>query len=403
MAGRTLAQALSLWLIARALGPSGYGAITAVVSIAGAFGYLLAFGSPLHMVNAVARGDRDLPQSWRETIAAGVASMPLLLLSYAGIAFLLLPGSVPPLVTACFALAEIVVLPMCQACVYVCIAADRRGDAAKLTMLPAVVRLLFAVALWPIVAWLDAARALPIWSLMYLTSALASLAMSLRHVRRWTGRIGRLSWLGLRSSIREGTPFAGAGLAQKLAADADKALLAGLASLAAAGTYGLAYRMLEMAQVPLQALALSTTTHFARHHQRGHRSAAYELLHILPIPIAYAAVAAPALYVGAWLVPMVFGAQFAAATAAIQSLALLPLIMAPRIQTQAALNAAGMQGKVAASHATGAVTGIVINLFAIPRWGIAGAIAAAYTVETLLLALQAGILIAAARRSATEA
>ena len=127
VAARTLAQALSLWLIARALGPDGYGAITAVVAIAGAFGYLLAFGSPLSMVNAVAKGERSLPMAWLETMAAGLASVPLLLLSYTAVALWILPAPVPLLITVCFAFAEIAVMPMCQACVYACIAADRRG------------------------------------------------------------------------------------------------------------------------------------------------------------------------------------------------------------------------------------------------------------------------------------
>lgn len=388
MAARTLAQALSLWLIARALGPDGYGAITAVVAIAGAFGYLLAFGSPLSMVNAVAKGERSLPMAWRETMAAGLASVPLLLLSYTAVALWILPAPVPLLITACFAFAEIAVMPMCQACVYACIAADRRGDAAKLTLMPALVRLVFAVALWPAVRWTGPADALPLWSLMYLLSAFLALFLSLRHLRPLTG--GNLSplWSGLGSTTRQGLPFAAAGLAQKLAADADKALLAGLSSLHAAGIYGLAYRMLEMAQMPLQALGMTIVTHMARRHEHGHRAATRELLHILPIPVAYAVLAVPSLFGVAWLVPWIFGSAFASASASIKALAFLPLIMAPRIQVQASLNAAGLQAKVAASHFAGAVLGVSINLYLIPRLGITGAIIVAYIVESTVLLLQ---------------
>lgn len=388
MVVRALAQAVSLWLIARALGPEGYGAITAVVSIAGAFGYMLAFGSPLSMVNAVAKHERSLSQAWRETLAAGLASMPFLLLAYAGVAIWILPAPVPLLVVVCFAFAEIVVMPMCQACVYVAIAADRHVDAAKLTLLPALVRLAFASALWPVVRWSGTADALPIWSLMYLSSALVALYLSLRHLRPLTG--GSLSplWAGLGATTRQGLPFAAAGLAQKLAGDADKALLAGLASLHAAGTYGLAYRMLEMAQMPLQALGMSTATHLARRHGHSHRAATRDLMHILPIPIAYALLAVPVLFGVAWLVPWVFGPAFASASTSIRALAFLPLIMAPRVQIQASLNAAGLQGQVAATHFAGAALGIAMNLYLIPRFGISGAIIVAYLVESSVLILQ---------------
>ena len=91
MTARAAAQAVSLWLIARALGPTGYGAITAVVSIAGAFGYLLAFGAPLSMINEVARGNRALPEAWRGTVTAAIASIPPLILSYAVLAWFWLP------------------------------------------------------------------------------------------------------------------------------------------------------------------------------------------------------------------------------------------------------------------------------------------------------------------------
>jgi O-antigen/teichoic acid export membrane protein len=392
MAVRTIAQALSLWLIARALGPAGYGAITAVVSIAGAFGYMLAFGAPLSMINTVARKERALPDAWRDTLSAAIASIPLLLLSYAAFARFVLPAPVPWLVAGCFAVAEIAVLPLCQACVYAALAAERRGDAARLTLLPAVVRLLFAAALWPIVLWLDPARSLPVWASMYLLSALLALALSLRFVRSMTMGDSHRPRAGLAPTIREGLPFALSSLLQKISADADKALIASMVSLAATGTYGLAYRMIEMAQMPLHALAMATTTHFARHRQQGHRAAARELLHILPLPLLYALISVPMLLVLARLVPWVFGPGFASAAGHIVHLAFLPLLMAPRIQAQAALNAAGMQARVAGSHFAGASLGITINLCLLPRWGIGAAITAAYCVEGLLLLLQAFIL-----------
>lgn len=388
MAARTLAQALSLWLIARALGPDGYGAITAVVAIAGAFGYLLAFGSPMSMINAVAKGERALPLAWRETVAAGLASTPMLLLSYAAVVLMVLPRAVPPLVVACFAIAEIVVMPMCQACVYACIAADRRGDAAKLTLLPALVRLAFAAALWPAMRWIGAGNALPIWSVMYLASAFLALLIALRYLRPLTQGSWPPAWHGLGPAVRQGFPFAAAGIAQKLASDADKALLASLASLHAAGIYGLAYRMLEMAQMPLQALGMAIVTHLARRHEHGHRAAMHDLLHILPIPMAYALLATPALFGVAWLIPWVFGPAFAGASAGIRALAFLPLVMAPRIQIQASLNAAGLQGRVARSHFAGAAIGIGMNLCLIPRSGMGGAIISAYFVESAVLLMQ---------------
>ena len=397
MVTRAATQALSLWIVARALGPEGYGAITAIVSVAGAFGYLLAFGAPLHMVNAVARHERDLPQAWREMLAAAMASLPLLLLSYWALAALL-PGSIPVVVTACFALAEIAVLPMCQACVYACIAADKRIDAAWLTMVPAVLRLVFAAALWPVVFWLDPERALPVWALLYVAAGLLALAVAIGHIRPWVGRNHRPAWAGLPTAMREGCPFALAGLAQKLASDADKAMLASLASLHAAGTYGLAYRMIEMSQMPLHALGMTTTTHFARRREHGMRVAAHDLIHILPIPMLYAALAVPVLLGAAWLVPSLFGAAFAPASTIIRQMALLPVVMAPRIQIQATLNAAGMQRQVALTHFTGAALGIGLNLFLIPRWGLQGAVTAAYAVEGLVLLLQVLALYSSCRR-----
>src|SRR3546814_16320653 len=103
---------------------------------------------------------------------------------------MVLPRAVPPLVVACFAIAEIVVMPMCQACVYACIAADRRGDAAKLTLLPALVRLAFAAALWPAMRWIGAGNALPIWSVMYLASAFLALPIALPNGRGVCGARG---------------------------------------------------------------------------------------------------------------------------------------------------------------------------------------------------------------------
>lgn len=398
MAARTLAQAISLWVIARALGPDGYGAITAVVAIAGAVGYLFAFGSPLSMINAVAKGERTLPRAWRESLAAGLTSVPLLLLTYLGVTFWVLPAPVPLIVAACFALAEIAIMPMCQACVYACIAADRRGDAARLTLLPALVRLAFALALWPLVQKVGAASALSIWSVMYLASSVLALLVALRLLRPMTQGSWPPAWHGFGPAVRQGLPFATAGIAQKLAADADKALLASMASLHAAGTYALAYRMLEMAQMPLQALGMSIVTHLARRHEHSHREGTRDLLHILPIPMVYALLAIPALLGLAWLIPWIFGPDYAGASASIRALAFLPLVMAPRIQIQASLSAAGLQGRVAMTHLAGAALGIGMNLYLIPRSGVAGAIVSAYLVESTVLVLQAYAMYSACAR-----
>ena len=203
---------------------------------------------------------------------------------------------------------------------------------------------------------------------------------------QFSGFEPRFSW---REVAGEGAPFPLTALSWNSFVELPKLILAGVSTSAAVGFFSAAYRVFSIALVPLQAaLNAFTPRLFAAATKRG----GVPLLRALGENLLLAASLAGVLMLGAPLLPIVLGAQYAPATSVLPVLAL-------SLPAQALVSVAGdwLGGSGRQRHrlfVTGAtlLIGIPVNMVAAQQKGPVGS-AAAYSAMTAVLAL-ASILLA---------
>ncbi len=381
---RTAAQAGVFLVIARVLGVQAYGAYAAVLAVAGTLGTFSGFGVPMLMLRDVARDPASFPVAWGRTLAAIGVSIPTLAGIYGVLAWAILPTGLSWFAVGLIGFAELAFGPLALAGVNAYQGHERIGRAGRLVLVPILVRLLAALALLPLALYIPASMRLVAWSTLYAVAALFAAVYAVWLVYRDFGPPIRPEARELRASLGEGVTFAFGGAALKLYMDIDKTMLARLSTLEAAGAYSAAYRVVDMALLPVNALLAATLPRFFRAGESDVGASLRYGWRILPLPLLYTVSIAAALYVGAQWLPLLLGASYQLAVNALQWLCWLPLIGLARLLLQLLLTSADRQREVAAVLGLGAALNIVLNLGLIPLWSWRGAVLSTYAAEVVM-------------------
>ncbi|MEJ2631633.1 MAG: oligosaccharide flippase family protein [Acidihalobacter sp.] len=286
---RTVAQGVVFLIVARVLGVELYGAYAAVLALAMAVGVFGGVGVPMIMLRDTARDPAVFAESWGRTLAALLVTVPILFATYLLLAWVILPNRIGWVATICIGAAEILSAPLTLAAVRAYQGHERIGRAARMVLAPILPRLAVALIL-PLALLLPASARLSVWAAAYLLAAAVSTSYALWLLRHDFGLGVELSWHGLARAAREGWPFSVGGAAQKVYIDIDKIMLARLATWEVAGAYSAAYRVVDMARVPLMSFFSAASSRFFRAGQGGMSSAARYALRVLPLPLVYALV-----------------------------------------------------------------------------------------------------------------
>ena len=383
MGMRTVLQAAVFLLIARILGVDNYGAYAAVLALAITLGGFVGLGASVIMLRNTARDPGVFAKSWGRTLAAWLFTAPLLFAVYLSLGWAVLPEGTGWVAVVCIGVAEILLTPLTQGAAQAYQGRERMGRAARIVLAPILPRLAAAVILPLVLLQVSSAR-LSVWTALYLLAAASAAAYTLHLLHRDFGLGVAFYWRGLARVLVEGWPFAVGGAAQKVYVDIDKLMLARLTTLEITGAYSAAYRVVDMANVPLMSFFAAAAPRFFRAGGEGPRNAARYAWRVLPLPLLYALAVSVGLYLLAGLLPWILGPGFAPAVAVLQWLAWLPLLTTPRRFMQMALNAGGRQRMTVGLIAIGATLNLGFNLWMIPLWGWPGAAAATYASELIM-------------------
>ncbi|PWJ53023.1 Membrane protein involved in the export of O-antigen and teichoic acid [Quadrisphaera granulorum] len=387
--GRAAFAGLTFLLVARELEPAGLGAVSAVTAAAT---LALPFAS-LGAVHLLVRSAVRTP----ERLAAGFAGATvvttvggLLATVLAALVCALVVPSLPLGVVVALLVADLVGSALLELAAGVQVARGRAMAAAQAQLLFHGLRLAAAVALVLTPVGLTVAG----WAGAYLATSLVGAAVAVVVVRIQVGR-GASGLAGLADEVRavleqwrDGFHFSVGLGAQALYNDLDKLMLTRLGSEAANGAYTVAYRLVDMALVPLRAVLAAAYPRFfaagAAGGTAGLRSAVGLARSIAPTTVAWCALASVALLAGAGLVPVLLGAEYEPAVGALRWLALLPLLKVAHYLAADALTGAGQQRVRSAWQLGVAVGNGVLNLWLIPAYGLAGAVAASLICDGVL-------------------
>lgn len=372
-------QAVYFVLIARALGARDYGAYVGVLAVVAVAAPFASLGSGNLLIKHVARDPRTFAPHWGKALAITLLSGTFLLGLVSVVARVWLPPAIPLGLVLAVGAADLLFVRLVDVSAQAYQAHHRLSRTAVLQLLLSPLRLLGAALLIAVTR----APTVQQWGMIYLLSAVVGAVVAVLLVNRELGR-PRLDVRHLGAELREGAFFAANLSAQSSTNDIDKAMLARMATLEATGVYAAAYRLVDVAFLPVGSLLVATYARFFQRGVQGVRATGRLARRLLGFGAAYGLLAGAALFLLAPVLPAILGDQYRQAISAVRFLAVLPLLKTVYYFGADALTGAGHQGTRTAVQVGIALVNVLLNAWLIPRYSWRGAAAATVLSESLL-------------------
>jgi len=365
---RLLIQAGYFIMMARYLGPKQYGGFIAATALVSLISPFVGLGIGNLLVKNIARDKQQFAEYWGNGLCLTFLSGSGFSVLVIGFCVALLPRSIPVLAIVLISASDLIFVKLLELAAWAFQAFEMLSQNARLNVLLSVSRLLGIVCL----ALAFAHPSILAWSGVYLAGSVIAALIALVWVNISLGR-PRIALGRLGGERAEGLYFSISFSAQTIYNDIDKSMVARLVSLEAAGVYGAAYRLIDVAFIPVKALLSAAYPVFFRAGREGVRDSMRFGLHLLKRAAPYSMLASAALFIGAPLVPRVLGRDYAAVTEALRWLALLPLLKTIHYFAADSLTGANYQGLRTLAQVGVAVFNVLVNLWIIPAYGWRGA------------------------------
>lgn len=380
MAVRTIAQMVLFVLIARAMGAAGYGALISVIALASVFTFAV-MGAAAVLVREGARRPDELARLVRDMLRLWCLSIPLLSLVAFSVAVLALGDVMPVSALAAIVFAEVVCASAVDGVARVFQSQDNMSMMGLVSGGLVLARLGTFVVVGCFVNWTPAT-----WAYGYMASSAAYLLLVLfigTRVNEWTAK----SDGSLAEHVVASLPFSFSYSAQKIQAEMNKPILARVTDTSGAGSLSAAQRFTDLLLLPV--LPMLETLAPRVYRAQNPMAAAFTLG---LIPLVIAALGGGGLVAAAGLVPQILGPSFESAVGAVTLLAALPAVQVFRWLLGAVMTGLDLHRYFYVVHGTGAFTSVLLVAVLAPRFGVLGAVAAAYITEFVLIVLQAGLI-----------
>jgi O-antigen/teichoic acid export membrane protein len=362
-----LLQAAYFILLARLLGVREYGIFAGAFAFVGIVMPYSTLGSGTVFMRYVGSGSGAFPQYWGSILISTLAAGGLLTLCL----YLLAPHLLNP------SSASIVLLVALANCIFSQLVAcmgqvfqtyEQSRMTAFLNLLTNLLRVLAVAALTVAVhratAWQWALTSLLI---SVLAAAVGFLLVTLRYGRP------EFSPSLFRSRTAEGLGFSMGGSAQSVYNDLDKTMLSHYGMNLQNGIYTMAYRVIDIATIPITALDAAALPRYFRQSSQGAASVSALSIRLAKRAGFVGILMSVALFFAAPIIPSVVGRGFADSVLALRWLCLLPAFRGMHQLTGSAIAGMGFQRVRTATQFAAAGFNFGLNLWLIPRHGWIGA------------------------------
>lgn len=371
-------QALWIVLIARLLGPHGYGAFAGAAGLATAVGGLTGLGMGLVMLQDVARDPSLFDDRWSKAVVACLVSGIVLAMLFIGLAPLILGQAVSLTALIAIGLSELLLFPFISIAAFAFSARNRMGTAAALPALMAAFRVLAALAFW----MATPVRTLDAYAWFHAIATALCAAGTWLWVRRQL-RPRPVPFRLERHTLGEGFGFSLMWMVGNALNSLDKTLVLRLAGAEIAGLYAASYRFATVLALPVEALTMAAGPRLFRH-GGGTQKQPQLIRRLLLVALLYTLVAAAALWAMAGVLPWLLGARFEPAVSAARWMALFVPCYGLRLLGSNVLMASNCKTLRAIIEACGLGLLIVFALLWLPRHGLQGAVMMICATEALL-------------------
>jgi O-antigen/teichoic acid export membrane protein len=224
------------------------------------------------------------------------------------------------------------------------------------------------------------------WAVAALAISLIAAASALFCVTRVFGKPSFSARI-LSQHIREGFVFALSGSTAGVYNNIDKAMLGHYGMNAANGIYTMAYRVIDVACIPVTSVSSAAFPRFFQKGVGGIQSTAAYAGKLIKRTAPIAMMSTVAMLIAAPLIPRLLGAGFSESVAALRWLCLLPVFRSLHTCAADALTGAGHQKLRLGTQTTVASFNFLVNLYLIPHYGWLGAAWSSLATDGLLAVL----------------
>lgn len=365
---RLVLQAGYFVIVARVLGAEQYGAFigaTALVAIVSPFASL---GAGNLIVKNVSR-NRDLfSDYWGNALfmilVSGLVLIPLLLL----IKPIFLPNTISLNLLFLVGVTDLIFLRILDVAAQAFQSVDWLSRTAQLNLLPYLTRTGAAIAMIQLVpnpAALD-------WAIFSIASTVVATLIAVLLVH-WNLGYPKLALWRIKPEVTEGFYFSVSISAQTVYNDIDKTMLARLSSLESTGIYAAAYRLIDVAFVPVRSILSAAYAKFFQQGASGISGSLNLAKRLTPIAAVYGFTAGIGLFLIAPVVPYVLGDEYALAVEALRWLSPILFLKAMHYFAADTLTGAGYQGRRSGIQVIIAIFNVLVNLWLIPLYSWKGA------------------------------
>jgi O-antigen/teichoic acid export membrane protein len=227
-----------------------------------------------------------------------------------------------------------------------------------------------------------------------IASMVASLVVALAAVIAVTAKYGRPKFQAklFFSGAAEGVGYSFATSTTSVYNDLDKTMLSHYGMHFANGIYTMAYRVVDIATMPVLSIRDAAMPRFFREGAVGLKHSAHLGYRLLKRAVPLALVSTVLMFVVAPLIPRIVGPGFTESILALRWLCLIPVFRSVHQMTGSALTGAGLQKYRTGSQVAAALASLCLNVILIPRYGWLGAAWGSLLTDGVLAASNWGFL-----------
>ncbi|MGF1539572.1 MAG: flippase [Pleurocapsa sp.] len=361
-------QAAYFTIIVRVLGTENYGSFVGIASLAALIFPFANLGSGDILIQQVSRDKREFYTYWGNTLLIVLlASLLLTIIAYFS-SPLIFGQNINLSAIWAILLADLTGLAIFVVSAKAFVSHYLLKNSSLLQIIGTVTKLLAAILL----ATCFKKPLLWHWAYLYLLSAVVTAAIGIIWVTRTLGK-PQLAPRTIPSIIRQGVYFSIGESAYNINSHIDKTMLASMATLEATGIYGAAYRLVEVAAIPIYAVLSASYPKFFQLGVNGIKGCLNLVAKLLPFVVVYGFLTVVGFLLFAPGITYILGDEYQNAIAAVRWLAPLPVIGSLQLLLADSLTGSGFQKTRSSIQIITAVSNVGLNMWLIPRYSWRGA------------------------------
>lgn len=388
-------QALYFVFLARLLNTTQYGVLAGAVALVAVVSQYSTMGSGLLLLQYVSQDQECFPEYWGNVLmsTALYGSLIVLALHFSG-HWLVGAESASLLTLIAFSDCICGQLTACAAQVFQSF--ERMRPTATVNMLTSLFRLVLVCSMLLIMHHAAAKQ----WAVAMLVISLCAAVAAVVLVTRRFGLPSFNPGLLLRRGV-EGFIFAISGSTTSAYNDFDKVMLGHYGMTVANGIYSMAYRVINIATIPIQSIQAAAFPRFFREGVNGVAAVQPLAIKILKRTVLFGLVAAVGTFLFAPVIPVLIGRGFSPSVSALRWLCLIPLFRCFHLCAGDAIAGVGQQKLRLVCQLIAAALNFAMNLFLIPRYSWLGAAIASLITDGSLAVLTWTVLLWLRHREST--